>query len=231
MTNILGRLVMSALLIAGAVLCWAESRRLEAVAGVWQQLVMLQNDLAAPEAPSRLTSLARWLPAALRTATDTGAQQKATGDYWLARYDDLVRTRGGSPDAAVRLAAVNAAYRVARRSGEPGMAMAAQLDAVREAYGEVLTLDPTNVDAAWNYEFVSRTRDVVARARVAGRTRPSADTPGLARPRGAVTVHGAASAPPPDVKAEEFETIAPMDFGDREAQPEATPGSTIKRKG
>ena len=232
MTNILGRLMLSALLIAGAVLCWGESRRLEAVAGVWQQLVLLQNDVAAPEAPSSLT---RWLPAALRPVADagsqTGAQQKATGDYWLARYDDLVRTRGGDPDPAVRLAAANAAYRVARRAGEPGIAMAEQLDAVREAYGEVLTLDPANVDAAWNYEFVARTRDVVARARVVGRSRPSADTPGLARPRGAVTVHGAASAPPPDVKAEEFETIAPMDFGDREAQPEATPGSTIKRKG
>ena len=228
MTNILGRLMLAALLIVGAVLCWGESHRLEAVAGVWQQLVLLQNEVPAPSAPS---ALARWLPAALRPVADTGAQQKATGDYWLARYDDLVRTRGGDPDPAVRLATANAAYRVARRSGEPGMALAAQLDAVRDAYGEVLTLDPANVDAAWNYEFVARTRDVVARARVVGRNKPSADTPGLARPRGAVTVHGAASAPPPDVKAEEFETIAPMDFGDREAQPEATPGTTIKRKG
>ena len=228
MTNILSRVVLAALLFVGAGVCWTESTRLDATATVWQQLVLLQNDVAAPEAPSSLT---RWLPAGLRPVADTGAQQKATGDYWLARYDDLVRTRGGDPDPAVRLAAANAAYRVARRAGEPGMAMAEQLDAVREAYGEVLTLDPTNVDAAWNYEFVARTRDVVARARVVGRSRPSADTPGLARPRGAVTVHGAASAPPPDVKAEEFETIAPMDFGDREAQPEATPGSTIKRKG
>ena len=186
MINILGRLMLSALLIGGAGLCWGESQRLEAVAGVWQQLVLLENDVAAPEAPPRLTSLARWLPAALRPVADTGAQQKATGDYWLARYDDLVRTRGGDPDPAVRLAAANAAYRVARRSGEPGMAMAEQLDAVREAYGEVLTLDPANADAAWNYEFVARTRDVVARARVAGRARPAPETPGLARPRGAV---------------------------------------------
>jgi hypothetical protein len=33
------------------------------------------------------------------------------------------------------------------------------------------------------------------------------------------------------VKTDEFDTIAPLDYGDREAQPEATPGSTIKRKG
>ena len=34
MTNILGRLMLAALLIVGAVLCWGESHRLEAVAGV-----------------------------------------------------------------------------------------------------------------------------------------------------------------------------------------------------
>jgi hypothetical protein len=53
----------------------------------------------------------------------------------------------------------------------------------------------------------------------------------VADPPPALSVHGLPGAPPPEVKAEEFETIAPMDFGDREAQPEPTPGTTIKRKG
>ncbi len=228
MTNILSRVVLAALLIAGAGVCWTESTRLDATAAVWQQLVLLQNDVPSQPPVSVLT---RWLPAALRSVADTGAQQKATGDYWLARYDDLVRARGGDPDPAVRLTAANAAYRVARRSGEAGTAMAERLDTVVEAYGEVLRAEPASVDAAWNFEFVSRTRDVVARARVVGRGRAAADTPGLALPRGGLTVHGAPGARPPDVKSETFETIAPMDFGDREAQPEATPGTTIKRKG
>ncbi len=228
MSNILGRLVVAALLLGGAWLAAAESSRLQATADVWQQLVLLQNDVPAPAEPAPLT---RWLPAALRTADDIGARQKATGDYWLARYDELVRTRGGDPDPAVRLTAANAAYRLARRAGEPGTEMAARLDSVRDAYGDVLKGDPDNADAAWNYEFVARTRDVVARAKVAGRGRPAPGTPGLTVPTGALTVHGAPSAAPPDVKAEDFETIAPMDFGDREAQPEATPGTTLKRKG
>lgn len=228
MTNILGRLALAALLIAGAAVSWSQSKSLEATADVWQQLVMLQNDVPAPPAPSAVT---RWLPTALMPVADTGAEQKATGDYWLARYDDLVRTRGGDPNPLVRQTAANAAYRLARRDGEPGTAMAARLDAVLEAYAEVLKADPSHADAAWNFEFVARTRDVVARARAVGRGRTAPDTPGLAPPRGTATVHGAAGAPPPDAKTEEFETIAPMDFGDREAQPEATPGTTIKRKG
>ena len=60
---------------------------------------------------------------------------------------------------------------------------------------------------------------------------PHPSTPGVADPPPALSVHGIPGAPPPDVKAEEFETIAPMDFGDREAQPEPTPGTTLKRKG
>ncbi len=228
MTNILGRVVLAALFMAAAAVCWTESTRLGATAMVWQQLVLLQNDVPAPASASALT---RWLPAALRSVADTGAQQQATGEYWLARYDELVRTRGGDPDPAVRLTAANAAYRVARRSGEAGTAMAERLDTVVAAYGEVLKVEPTSAEAAWNFEFVSRTRDVVARARVAGRGRAAADTPGLAPPPPGATVHGAPGARPPDVKSEKFETIAPMDFGDREAQPEATPGTTIKRKG
>ena len=58
--------------------------------------------------------------------------------------------------------------------------------------------------------------------RPARRGRPAPDDARRgADPSPALSVHGVPGAPPPDVKAEEFETIAPMDFGDREAQPEA----------
>ena len=72
---------------------------------------------------------------------------------------------------------------------------------------------------------MARTRDVLASARLAGPRRTPPHTPGLAPPPPGATVHGVAGAPPPDVKGEAFETIAPMDFGDREAQPEPTPGT------
>ena len=36
---------------------------------------------------------------------------------------------------------------------------------------------------------------------------------------------------PPSTKGEEFEVITPMDYGDREAQPEPTPGVKLPRKG
>jgi hypothetical protein len=222
MTHLIGRALIVAALLTAAWVCAAESTRLETVAVAWQELATLGRDVPSPAPPSRLT---RWLPAALRPATDVTLRQKATADYWVATWDDLVRSRGGDPDPAVMHTAANAAYRLARLRADVGTAAAERLDPVLEAYASVLKADPAHADAAWNYEFVSRTRDVLASARLSGPRRTPPNTPGLAPPPPGATVHGAAGAPPPEIKSEQFETIAPMDFGDREA------GTYIKRKG
>ena len=49
-------------------------------------------------------------------------------------------------------------------------------------------------------------------------------------PAGA-TIHGGPGAPPPDAKMEEIQTIAPMEYGDREAQPEADAGREARAQG
>jgi hypothetical protein len=227
MTSVMGRVVMAIVLALAGLWSWREAARADATADAWRGLAALEAGVTAPPAPS---VLGRWLPAAWR-GDDPAARLQATHDYWQRRYDDLVRTRGGDPDPAVRLLAANAAYRLARRGGGVGTEAAARLDPVIEAYDALLKADPANADAAWNYEFVARARDAIARTRPVPRGRPAPETPGVEDPSPARSVHGMPGAPPPDVKAEDFETIAPMDFGDREAQPEPTPGTTIKRKG
>lgn len=228
MPTIIGRLLLAAVLVAGAFFSWGEAARLDATADAWHQLVALGNDVAPPPPPSRWTS---WLPPSLRPSTAVAAEQRATADYWLSRYETLVRASGGDPNPAVMLTAANAAYRVARQSGDVGAVAAKQLDAVVEAYGNVLKIDPGSRDASWNFEFVARARDIVARMRPVPPGRRAPVMIGLQPPPPGLTVHGLPGGPPPDVKGETFETIAPMDFGDREAQPEATPGVAIKRKG
>lgn len=228
MPTIVLRLLVAAAFVVGAMFSWGEATRLEATADAWQQLVSLANDVPTPPPPSRW---ARWMPAALRTAEQVAPRQKATADYWLSRYEELVRTRGGDPDPAVLLTAANAAYREARKSGEFGAVASRQLDEVLEAYGTVLKADPAATDAAWNFEFVARARDLVARMRPAPKGKAQPPIIGLQPPPPGLTVHGLPGGPPPEVKGETFETIAPMDFGDREAQPEATPGVAVKRKG
>jgi hypothetical protein len=227
LTTIVGRVFAAALLAVAALWCWNESARAEAAADAWRHLAALDPDVAALPAAS---AVAAWVPAAQR-ADDPGPRLAATHDYWQRRFSELVRTGGGGPDPDVMFTAANAAYRLARQDGGVGADAAAKLDPVLEAYDAVLKAAPGHADAAWNFEFVARARDVIARTRPVPRGRPAPVTPGVADPPPALSVHGLPGAPPPEVKAEEFETIAPMDFGDREAQPEPTPGTTIKRKG
>ena len=90
------------------------------------------------------------------------------------------------------------------------------------------------MDAAYNYEYVSRVRDQVARTRRASRRRTSSHAAGRGGRRSAGRPHDprrVPARPPPDTKTEEMKMIAPMDYGDREAQPEATPGGKRERKG
>jgi hypothetical protein len=228
MTHLLGRILIAVVAAVAASVAFRTASGLEREADVWQRLASLANDIPPPEPTPRAVA---WVPAEWRPATATPGQQKATGDYWLTEYDDLVRTRGGDPDPVVMHTAANAAYRVARHANDVGTEAATRLDGVLEAYAAVLKADGAHPDAAWNYEFVARTRDILARARIVGPRRASATSPGLAPPPPNRSVYGAPGAPPPEAKGEEFETIAPMDFGDREAQPEPTPGTTIKRKG
>jgi len=227
MTTVMGRVVLALVLAGAGLWTWREAARADATADAWRAVAALEAGVVPPPAPS---AWARWLPAAWR-GDDPGPHLQATHDYWQRRFDDLVRTRGGDPDPAVMFMAANAAYRLARQGGGVGAEAAARLDPVIEAYDALLKAAPGHPDAAWNYEFVARARDAVARTRPAARGRPAPPTPGVEDPSPARSVHGMPGTPPPEVKAEDFETIAPMDFGDREAQPEPTPGTTIKRKG
>jgi hypothetical protein len=227
MPTVAGRLVVAVVAGLAAAWCWQEAARADAVADAWRDLASLSADVRATPTPSRLS---RWLPAGWRS-DDPGPRLTATADYWQRRYDDLVRRRGGDPDPEVLMAAANAAYRAARAQGGVGSDAAGRLDGVLDAYEAVLKASPGHADAAWNFEFTARARDAIARTRPGPRGRPAGAIAGLEDPPARQTVHGRPGAPPPEAKAEEFETIAPMDFGDREAQPEPTPGTRIKRKG
>ena len=70
----------------------------------------------------------------------------------------------GDLDPEVLLAAANAAFRSHEREGGAGPAQVQRLDGVLQAYVAVLKAAPTHMDAAYNYEYVSRLRDQVARS-------------------------------------------------------------------
>jgi hypothetical protein len=135
-------------------------------------------------------------------------------------------------DPGVMFIAANAAYRSAHpeTTGDRKAAVE-KLDSVMQAYAEVLRADPTMVDASFNYEYVARARDMIAKG--VKQPKPEKDpTDALATdlPIGS-TVHGRHGAPPATVPMDDFKTISPMRFDEREEQAQPGRGATQRRRG
>jgi hypothetical protein len=214
MRSLIGRLFIAIALIAAAFWARTEAQHLRARADTLERLATLRLDVAAGE----------------------GSAERALAEYWRGAYDALngVGTEAaGELDPRLLLIAANAAYRAAEREPQPRAARVQQLDVVLQAYASALKAPRFLPDAAYNYEFIVRLRDTLARARrAASKPAPKAEpeTPHGDLPPGA-TIHGRPGGPPPETKAEEFEILTPMEYGDRESQPEPTTGAKRLRKG
>jgi hypothetical protein len=238
MKTTMSRLLVAAVLAVAAWLSYSESQMAAQVAEARQAIATFDHGTA--DAWSARASLSDYLPGERRSLADDIRVVKSRVAYWLGRYDavatdsDPAVTSASTADADILLAIANAAFRDSQRDTAVGTAAAQRLDGVLQAYASALKASPRNAEAAYNYEFVARIRDRVAnspQARiprapgVAGEPVMAGDLP--AGP----TIHGTPGAPPPDTKMEELQMIAPMDYGDREAQPTPTPGGRRERKG
>ena len=231
MKAVVSRLLIALVLFAAAWLSWSEARLAARVADARQQMATLQFQVDDTLQPS--ASVSDYLPGAEGSLSANIRRIRATVAYWVGGYDSVIEAGGEELDADILLTAANAAFRAsARAAGAPQAEQVQRLDGVLQAYASVLKASPRHVDAAYNYEYVTRIRDQVA-SRVAGKT-PAAPVTAV-RAAGDLpagnTIHGRPGGPPPEAKTEEFQVIAPMEYGDREAQPEATPGGKIQRKG
>lgn len=234
MKGVTGLLLLAVLSFAGAFVASRLATEARQLAAAHEQLAVLQydttqalDDASAPDATSR------WRVRALDSDT---RRHRAAVTYWLGRYAALTPLIDGSAaqidkDPAVMFVAANAAFRTTRLEGGDRKANVQRLDSVIQAYAEVLRADPTNSDAAFNYEYVAKTRDMIAKG--TPRLKPEKDpTDQLAMdlPPG-TTVHGRHGAPPVTMSMEDFKTISPMRFDEREDQAQPGRGAVQKRRG
>lgn len=207
------RSAIAILLAVGAWFSWSEARLAARMGDAAQQIATLRH-------------------ADVDRTLDAGTS--ATVDYWLGQYGAIsADTNNADADAHVLRTAANAAFRASEREPFAGSAAVQRLDGVLQAYASALKASPRDVEAAYNYEFVARLRDQIARA-PQGKPLKPAPSAAIATagdlPAGP-TIHGRPGAPPPEAKMEDLQMLAPMEYGDREAQPEATPGGKRDRKG
>ena len=186
MKTVITRMLIAVALAVVAWLSWSESKLAAQVADAKQDIATLDHDNLDAITPR--SSLSDYLPGERRRLSDDVRIAKATVAYWLGRYGAVAAdTTDGEADATILLTAANAAYREAQRDPAVGPAAVQRLDGVLQAYASALKASPRNVEAAYNYEYVARIRDQVARSpqgRIAGSTAASGPVMGGDLPAG-----------------------------------------------
>lgn len=197
-----------------------------------QQLLTLEFDSTEDEGDGGSRSLVRGLPVAgLADLAERARTHRATSQYWQRQYGDLTLKTSATGevierDPAMLLIAANAAYRRASRDDASPAAVAA-IEGVIGQYADVLRRSGWQFDAAYNYEFATRRRDALIKARAA---RP-AERRELPKPPMTTTLHGLAGAVPPGTDMSDFKIVVPQRSDERREQPEAGKGGPKQRKG
>jgi hypothetical protein len=241
MKSVVGGLVAAVLLFVAGALCWSEAEATRRAARAHLRLATLHYDAEEGDPPPILDRL----PGMGALAGDV-ERHKATVNYWLARYQSLTDTSGSGStaplpnDPAVLFVAANAQFRAsAPRMADQKVAVE-RLDGVIQAYADVLRKDPSFIDAAYNYEFVARLRDAIAREKPAARAAREKKLAALAASKpeevtvdlpAGPTIHGLPGGPPEGVPMSDFKTLSPMRYDEREEQMEPGRGRAIRRKG
>lgn len=208
--------IIAFLLVAAGAVLWRSSEMERRLAAAERDLAMLRYEQAATGAQQPGGRLAALMPGAGRTSTDAKTLE-STATYWQGDYEVVAQ------NADAKLLAANAAYRNMRKSGGSWQAVVGKMDSLVKQYAEILREDPSNAEAAFNYEYLVRLRQVIA-------ARKSPVAPFDAMDQG-LTVHGFAGAPPEESDMKKFKMIVPMRPDERLEAEKAGKGTTKVKKG
>lgn len=155
--------------------------------------------------------------------------REAALQYWQRQYDALL-PRDADPvgavegeDVALQMLVANGAYRAAQtRGGGSREATLQGLDEAVSGYLTVLKADEWDERAAYNYEFLVRVRDELARGRRKGLPPP---------PDEGEAGNGEEGAPVEGGSMKAFEVYIPLEEKERNDAAEAGKGKPNSRKG
>jgi hypothetical protein len=238
MKSVVLEFIIAAVLFAGGAALWNEAKVARRVADAYQRFATLHYDVDdrigdAKSALDRLPSLP------METMGTDVRRHRATVSYWRSEFGALTAPMEAAEQADVAadptlmLIRANAAYRASlSRIGET--AILERLDGIINAYADVLRSDSARTDASYNYEYVVRFRDRLAKMRPRDRV-----TKGLPKPEDEImsvdlpsgpTIYGHPGGPPPEIPGNQFKTLAPMPYDERE-ETDPGRGAAPRRRG
>jgi hypothetical protein len=261
MKSVLGPVVIAVLLALAGGGLWMAGQSERRLAGVHQQIATLRygDPTNEDDDADALLGLARRLPSVGDALASDMRDERAVAQYWRSEYAAVEPKRDTSgaltdTDPQLLLLAANAEFRVSQRASERADVLR-RLDRVVKTYADVLknvactrtivqssmrssACETLQADASYNYEYVVRLRDTLARSRTAaakaeaGRNAQRLAATDLTRdlPSGP-TLHGYPGAPPKGTDMSQFKIVIPKRGEERKDNPEAGKGGAKVRKG
>ena len=247
MRKILGQAAIALVLFGFGYLSWSAGQLQNRMADAHEELAVLRYNAADAEyadleAAMGLVSRVPWVADTL--VTDVQGD-RATGDYWQARYDALGPKRdaaGATIEQRPRelALAANAGFRTSQRESGDRQVMLRRLDQAVKTYTDVLKKNPGDADAAYNFEYIVRLRDTVSKSKPPAPGKREDPAKLLQQPTGVVmagdlpegrTVHGDPGAPPPNTDMTQFKMHIPVRPDERQGGSDAGQGKEKVRKG
>lgn len=217
-------MLFSLVCLFGGALLWTTGRWEQRVLGAERALLTLKYDAlgTALEQLERSTAPLERLPW-IAGPRQTLAEQRARASYWRHDYGALSPAEEQDGASSVtKLLAANAAFRRLELDGSDARAVD-KLQEVGAQYAELLKERPDLVEAAFNYEFVAKTREALSRPRSARGPREAAPP--------TQTLHGHPGAAPTGTDMGDFKVIIPQNPQERQQRPESGAGGAKIRKG
>jgi len=222
------------------------------LADVHKQLATLRyaDAQSAGDEVQQALGLERRVPVLGKAAATDARNTHAAAGYWRTDYAAIAPQKDANgviteTDPAILLLTANAAFRASQGIADR-MDTVRRLDTVVKSYAEVLkaqapgcgagdrACEARATDAAFNYEYAIRTRDVLARSRAAapakGAVKAAAKADETDLPAGP-TLHGRPGAPPAAVDMNQFKIVIPKRGEERKDAPDAGKGGQKIRKG
>jgi len=247
MRKVLGQAAIALVLFAVGYVSWTVGQLQNRVADAHEELALLRYNAATASYADIESSMnvVNRVPWVADTLLSDVRGDRATGDYWLAKYDSL----GARRDAAGAIVeqqpselvlAANAGFRASQRDGADRQAMLGRLDTAIKTYTELLKKNPGDADAAYNYEYVVRLRDTLSKAKPQAPGKREDPAKVIQKLTGVVmagdlpegrTVHGDPGAPPPNTDMTQFKMHIPVRPDERQGGSDAGQGKEKIRKG
>ena len=229
MKSISGFLVGAILFAVVGMASLTASRFQARMADAQQQVSTRQYPAAKEslEAAEGYLDYGRWLPGIGETSLKEVRARQATLQYWQGDFQSVLPAQAepvalvDESNVELQLVVANAAYRVGQAQAKDRESLIQALNEAASGYSTVLKNNVWHEDAAYNYEYIIRLRDEIAKGR-----RPPVPQPEEGQEL------GESGAPSPETSLKGFQIYIPLEGSERTpASGEAGKAGEKQRKG